>query len=65
MTTDSLQTDTDNGDTSYFLCKRCGLVFTLKKIQEAGNKCPACFAPFVTTGQPVLLPCTKDGALLS
>ena len=64
MASDSLQPTTDNCDTTYFLCKRCGLVFTLKEIQEADNKCPACFAPLVTTGQPVLLPCTKDGALL-
>jgi rubrerythrin len=43
----------------YFLCKRCGLVFSQAQIDAADGKCPACFAD-----SDVLLPCDKDGKLL-
>jgi predicted Zn-ribbon and HTH transcriptional regulator len=49
------------GETSikYFLCVRCGIVFSEEAIAKANGKCPRCFAD-----GSVLKPCTEDGKLL-
>ena len=43
----------------YFLCKRCGVVFSEEDIEKAGGVCPKCFAD-----GSVLLPCTETGRLI-